>query len=154
MIKARALKILFAVVALGVIAGCSGADIGPAVMNDEMALHEAAAAKEWGVEVEGIRLTAAGHMLDFRFRVIDPDKAAPLVERKNRAYLIDQLTGVELEVPSMPRVGMLRQTVSHGKPRSGSTFFIMFANTGGLVKKGGKVTVAINEFRAEGLTVE
>ena len=31
--------------------------------------------KQWGIEVNSLRLSANGHMLDFRYRVLDPAKA-------------------------------------------------------------------------------
>lgn len=109
--------------------------------------------EEWGVEVLGVTRTAAGYMLDFRYRVVDPEKALPLLSRKGkvRSYLIDQATGATLFVPSSPKVGPLRQTSLTATP--GRVYYTLFANPGGLVKPGGKVTVVIGEFRVEDLLV-
>lgn len=105
----------------------------------------------WGIQIEGIRLSAAGYMLDFRYRVIDTEKAAPLFDRKTKPYLIDQTSGAKFMVPSPPKVGPLRTS---DPPQADKTYFILFANPGKYVKHGNKVTVVIGDFRAEDLTVE
>jgi hypothetical protein len=49
------------------------------------------------------------------------------------------------------KVGLLR---SKGKPEAGRDYFILFGNTGGVVKKGNMVTVVIGDFKVENLVVE
>ena len=104
-----------------------------------------------GIEILGIRLSAAGYMLDFRYRVLNPEKAAKLFGRKMEPYLVDQATGAKFSVPNSPKVGPLRTTTS---PEAHRTYFIMFANPGRYVKKGNKVTVVIGDFKAKDLIVE
>jgi hypothetical protein len=110
--------------------------------------------EKWGVKIEGIRLTAAGHMLDFRYRIIDPDRALPLVDRTIKPYLIDLASNATLTVPTPAKVGPLRQTVRYGKPMADRIYFIFFANRGGFIKKGNAITVVIGDFKAENLIVE
>ena len=107
--------------------------------------------EEWGVRVMSIRLSAEGYMLDFRYRVLNAEKAAPLFDRKNKAYLIDQASGAMFLVPESPKVGALRTT---RPPIADRNYFIFFANPGRYVKKGSKVTVVIGDFRVENLVVE
>jgi len=38
-------------------------------------------AEKWGVQIVGLPTTSGGYMLDFRFRVLDAKKAAPLFVR-------------------------------------------------------------------------
>jgi len=38
----------------------------------------------WGIQIMGSRQTAAGHMIDFRYRVLDPEKAGPLRKYHSR----------------------------------------------------------------------
>lgn len=108
----------------------------------------------WGIQIQGIRYSAAGYMLDFRYKVIDPEKAAYLLDRRYKPYLIDQKTGARFVVPAPAKVGPLRQTIDTGTPMAGRTYFVMFANPGQYIKPGNKVTVVIGEFKAENLTVE
>lgn len=108
--------------------------------------------KDWGVQISGIRLSAADYMLDFRYRIIDPDKASPILNRQVKAYLIDEQSGAKLIVPTPPKVGSLRQ--KSYEPTVGKIYFVMFSNPGRLVKRGSKVTVVIGDFKAENLVVE
>lgn len=107
--------------------------------------------ERWGVEIVSLRRTAHGHMLDFRYRVLDPKKAAALFERQTKPTLIHQPTGKVLAVPKTAKVGPLR---SSDTPKEGRTYWTFFGNAGGLVKTGDKVTVAIGDFRAPNLIVE
>lgn len=110
--------------------------------------------ERWGVRIEGVRLSAADNMLDFRYRVIDPEKALPLLDSAVKPYLVDQSSGARMMVPNPPKVGPLRQTSRGGKPIADRTYFILFANPGKYVKTGNKVTVVIGDFKAENLVVE
>jgi len=107
---------------------------------------------KWGVNVESIRLSSAGYMLDFRYRILDPEKAAPLLSRKVKPHLVAQESGAKLIVPTPPKVGSLRQ--KSYQPVPDKVYFILFSNPGRLVKPGEKVTVVIGDFRAEDLAVQ
>jgi hypothetical protein len=107
--------------------------------------------EEWGVKVVGVRLTASNHMLDFRYRVTDPEKAWQLLQKKTERYLIQQTTGKKFHVPTT-RLGPLRQSAV--KPATDRDYIILFANTAKAIKAGDKVTVVIGDFKAENLVVE
>jgi len=109
---------------------------------------------EWGIRFETLRLTAAGAMLDFRYRILDPARALPIVDRRNKPYMVAQATGEKLEVPSYPKVGPLRQTTAYGKPKLGKIYYILFSNHGKRVKSGDKVSVVIGDFRLENVVVQ
>jgi hypothetical protein len=109
--------------------------------------------EQWGVRVESLRISAAGNLLDFRYRIIDPEKASYLVDRRNKAYMIDQESGKVLSVPTTGKVGPLRQTVRYGLPKKDRIYFILFGNHH-IIKPGNKVTVVIGDFRAENIVVE
>lgn len=119
-------------------------EVSPA--KPEVTLRE-----QWGVEVNRIRLSAAGRVLDFRYRVLDPQKALAFLGPKQKPTLIDQASGVKLSVPVMPKVGALRQKTI--KPEAGRIYFILFGNPG-VVKEGSKVTLVIGDVKVENLTVE
>jgi hypothetical protein len=107
--------------------------------------------ERWGVEIVRLNLTAHGHMVDFRFRVLDPVKAKPLLERNVAAHLVDEASGKALAVPDDAKTGRLR---NKGVPEVGRVYFVLFQNQAGLLEKGDRVSVVIGDFRAEGLTVE
>jgi hypothetical protein len=107
--------------------------------------------RQWGVEVMGVRLAGAGYMLEFRYRVLDDEKAQALFERRTKPVLVHERTGAELAVPRPPKTGPLRTS---NPPIEDRTYWMFFANPGRLVKPGEKVSVVIGEFRADGLVVE
>lgn len=115
------------------------------------AIDSAGIEQRWGVRLLGIHSTAAGHMLDFRFQVTDADKAAPLLDKKNKPSALIEGKGLELEVPSTPRIGSLRQTSKEIK--EGMVFTMLFANPGKMVAMGQKLTVRIGDFAVEHITV-
>lgn len=120
-------------------------------LNSEKLQKPARIEETWGIEITGIRLSAHGSMVDFRYRIADPEKAKSLTDRNARPYLIDEASGVKSYVPNAPKMGSLR---AKGNPMIGRTYFILFSNPKGIVKKGSKVTVVIDDFKAEGLMVE
>ena len=107
--------------------------------------------REWGVEVIGVNQTAAGYMLEFRYRVIDPEKAKPLFERKTKPVLRDEASGVQVAVPVPPKTGALRNS---NDPKAGKTYFMFFANPGRFIAPGNRVTVTIGAFSVSGIRVE
>ncbi len=108
-------------------------------------------AAQWGVEVTSVRLTANDHMIDYRYRVLDADKAADLSKRQIKPFLIHQESGKVLAVPETAKLGPLRNS---NAPQEGKIYWMFFGNAGYLVKAGDIVTVVIGEFRVENLVVE
>jgi hypothetical protein len=108
--------------------------------------------EEAGVEVVGVRRTAGGHMLDFRYRVTDPEKAKEVLKRRTAVYLVHEPSGARLGVPDMPLVGSLRQSTM--EPKKGSVYFVIFDANRLRVAQGDKVTVVVGKYRFDHLTVQ
>ncbi len=108
-------------------------------------------AEQWGVEVMSIRLTANDHMIDYRYRVLNADKAADLFERQIKPLLVHQDSGKVLAVPETAKLGPLRTS---NAPKEGRIYWMFFGNTGNLVKAGDRVSVVIGDFLIEDLIVE
>lgn len=106
--------------------------------------------RNWGVDIAGVRRVSSGYMLEFRYRVVDADKAKVLNAETVKPYLIDEATGAVLAVPAMENIGELRQSVV---PDNGRIYFIIFGNPGKLVKPGNRVSIVIGKFRVDGLVV-
>jgi hypothetical protein len=104
----------------------------------------------WGVDSLEVKWTESGEVIRFTYRVIDPVKAAVLNDKKNQPSLIDPQAGVKLMVPSLEKVGQLRQSST---PEAGKSYWMAFSNKGRYVKKGHHVDVEIGNFRAQGLVV-
>lgn len=108
-------------------------------------------AEKWGIEITSLRLSANGHMLDYRYRVLDAEKATDLFKRQIKPHLLHQESGKVLAVPETAKLGPLRNS---NIPQEGKIYWMFFGNTGKLVKAGDKVTIVIGDFRAENLVVE
>ena len=108
-------------------------------------------AEKWGIEITSLRMAAANHMVDFRFRVLDAKKADPLFVRQTKPYLVDQKSGKVLAVPNTAKIGPLRNS---NKPKEGRIYWMFFGNHTRLISQGSAVTVVIGEFKVENLIVE
>ena len=139
---------------VGLIAWSAAGRTTPVAPPAPAATPEVGLEEKYGIAVQSPRLSANGYLVDFRYRVVDPEKALPLVERTNKAYLLHQPSGKALGVPEAPTIGPLRQTAKFGKPEAGRVYFVLFGNESRLVKAGDRVTVAIGEFRAPDLVVQ
>lgn len=126
------------------------------VSNQDGFIHQTKEQKQalkekWGIELVAMRSTAVGYMIDFRYRVHDAKKAAPLFKRQTKPYLIHQSSGKALAVPNTAKLGSLRTS---NTPQNGRTYWMFFGNQRGLIHKGDKVTVAIGDFRVTDIEVK
>jgi hypothetical protein len=108
-------------------------------------------AEEWGVEIQSVRLTAAEYMIDFRYRVLDADKALPILDRTIKPHMIVERTGMKMQVPISSKLGPLRQATT--TPIDGRTYYTFFANPGRRVVSGDTVTVVVGDFEVHNLMV-
>ena len=131
--------------------GVLGTEVEPAQPQATIEKKDQATrlAEQWGIEITALRLTAEGHMIDFRYRVLDVEKAKPLHLRQVKPYLIHEASGKVLAVPNTAKVGALRNS---NIPQKNRIYWMFFGNSG-LVKKGDKVSIVIGEFKAESLEV-
>jgi hypothetical protein len=104
----------------------------------------------WGVDSLSVQSTESGEIIRFSYRVLDADKAKMLNDKKNEPSLIDPQAGVRLVVPTLEKVGQLRQSTA---PEAGKVYWMAFSNKGRYVKPGHQVNVVIGNFRADGLIV-
>ena len=107
--------------------------------------------RQWGVEILFVRETSAGYMLEFRYKVLDPDRAKPLFDRQVKPVLTHVASGARFIVPTPAKTGALRNS---NPPLAGHTYWMFFANPGKFVKAGDRVTIEIGGFVAENLVVE
>ena len=105
----------------------------------------------WGVDALVVKWTEAGEVIKFSYEVLDPEKARMLNDKKNQPALIDPQAGVKLIVPSLEKIGQLRQSST---PEAGKSYWMAFSNKGRLVKRGDHVNVVIGKFHADGLVVD
>ena len=107
--------------------------------------------REWGIEILYVRQTAAGYMLEFRYKVVDAEKAKPLFERQTKPILTHAESGAQLIVPTPAKTGALRNS---NPPLDDHTYWMFFANPGKLVEPGQHVNIQIGDFLVEKLVVQ
>ena len=108
--------------------------------------------ERWGIQVDSIKLSAAGYMLDFRYRVLDAEKASPVLNRRVKPFLVVDASGARLMVPNTPKLGLLRQVASGTSPDR--TYFMLFANPGKAVQPGSKVSLVMGDMKIEDIAVQ
>ena len=102
----------------------------------------------WGIDSLSVKYAESGEVIRFSYRVLDANKAKTLNDKKLEPSLIDPKAGVKLVVPSLEKVGQLRQSST---PEAGKSYWMAFSNKGRLVKRGDRVSVVIGKFRADTL---
>ncbi len=118
------------------------------IANRAAAYYEAV----WGIEAPSVKAVESGVILRFSYRVLDPGKAKPLSDKKFDPFLVSPAKGVKLVVPSMEKVGQLRQA-PHDLD-AGKSYWMAFSNSGRVLKPGDRVDIVIGNFRAQGLLIE
>ena len=105
-------------------------------------------AARYGINVAMIGVTAAGGLIDFRYQVVDPDKANPIIHDLNLfPKLIVEDTGATLAMRSLPH--------NHkAELELGGTYFFLLPNAANALHKGSRVTLVIGDARLEHIVVK
>ena len=105
----------------------------------------------WGIEVIRLFSTASGAMLDFRYKVLDPVKAAPIFDHHRKAYLVNEATKETLAVPTSAKTGQLRPT---GTPEAGRSYYMIFSNLNRAFQKGDLVSLVVGDVLIPDLVIQ
>lgn len=105
----------------------------------------------WGVDTLSVKAVESGELIRFSYRVLNPDKARVLNDKKIEAFLDSPKANARLVIPSLEKVGQLRQV---NTPEAGRLYWMAFSNPRRTVKRGDHVSVVIGQFHADGLVVE
>ena len=120
----------------------ASADAGTATQKVDAGVSEME--QRFGIKVESVRLTAANYMMNFTFKVLDAEKAAPIMDRKTNPFVILERNGSKFSVPVTEKLGAIRGSPKYSK--EGKNYFMLFGNPGGYVKAGDRVTIEIGDF--------
>ncbi len=130
----RGLTITIAVLlAAGLLGACRAAPKKPVAAPRSEVIEQ-----RFGIRVTQIGVTADNGLLDFRYIVLDSEKALNMLENEQTVpILVDEFTGtaVRSQVPMAHRHDL----------RLGETYFILFYNPQGTVKPGSLVGVHIGD---------
>lgn len=110
--------------------------------------------ESFGVQVKGVRLSANGYLVDLRYRVLDPARAHPLLDRRVRPVLVDEVSGNRFYVPTPPIVGSLRQTSRNKVIHTDRDYFMLFANPDRKLQAGSMVALYVGDQRFGNLRIE
>jgi hypothetical protein len=105
----------------------------------------------WGVDSFSVKAVESGELIRFSYRVIEADRARSLNDKAIQPFLVSPQAHAKLVVPSLEKVGQLRQSST---PEAGKVYWMAFSNPGKVVKRGDRVNVVIGQFHADGLVVE
>jgi hypothetical protein len=110
-------------------------------------------AEKWGVELISLRLTAAGYMIDFRFKVLDAEKSKVFFNSRVMPQLVVEKSNAKLPVPMAAKVGAFRTTDRGRNIKPDRIYYIVFANPDAHVKSGETVTMVVGDFKEAHLVV-
>jgi hypothetical protein len=105
----------------------------------------------WGVDALSVKAVESGELIRFSYEVLDPSKAKAINDKETEAFLIAPDAHAQLVIPTLEKVGKLRQSSS---PEAGRSYWMAFSNPTRTVKRGDRVNVSIGQFHADGLVVE
>jgi hypothetical protein len=104
-------------------------------------------AERSGVRLVRVAVTGGGGLLDLRYKVVDPDKAAAVHEDGTPPAIIDERTGLVLN-------RLLMGHAHHGELKPAVSYYLVFENTGNWVRRGSKVTVLLGDAQVEHVVVK
>lgn len=99
--------------------------------------------EEYGIQVTLVGVTAAGGMVDVRYRIIDPEKAVKLVDPEDGS-IMPMVFAQNGTIMLMPDMHMRTQQLTANR-----TYFNLIPNTQNAVRRGAIVTVAFGDIALE-----
>ena len=105
----------------------------------------------WGLDSLNVKAVESGALIRFSYRILDPEKAKILNDKKFDAFLDAPTRNARLSIPSLEKVGQLRQANTE---QAGRTYWMAFSNPRRTVKPGDRVNIVIGTFHANGLVVD
>lgn len=93
----------------------------------------------WGVRIDHVALIGGGGIIDVRYTVVDPDRAAALLVSLDALPVItNQRSGAELR---------LTEALHHRvNLDAGRSYYMLYANAGNLLRRGDAVSLTVGEF--------
>ena len=104
-------------------------------------------AERSGVRLVRVAVTGGGGLLDLRYQVVDPNKAAAVHEARTPPAIIDEHTGLVLN-------RLLMGHAHHGQLKPAVSYYLVFENTGNWVRRGSEVTVLLGDAQVEHVVVK
>ena len=145
-----ALGLIALLLALGVLARAlwPGPEKGADIRSGTTAVTARGLAARYGIDVTLIAVSAAGGLVDFRYQVVDPDKANPIIHDIDLfPRMVEESTGATLVMRSLPH--------NHKKELEfGGSYFFLLPNANNALHQGSRVTLVIGDARLEHVLVK
>jgi hypothetical protein len=109
-------------------------------------------AEDWGIEPVHIRVTAGGYMIEFRYKILDTQKALIMSDRQYYPHLQSLKSRARLSVTYGPTVGVLKSNRKFIK--EGKHYSAIFSNEGQHLLPGDKVKIEIKDQSSPVLTLQ
>jgi len=91
-------------------------------------------------------------MIEFRYKVVDPEKATILSDRKRFPYMLSMKSRAKLSVPYFPTVGFIKSNRKFLHP--GKNYTAMFSNEGTHMLRGDHVRIQVRDQVSRVLTLQ
>ena len=95
---------------------------------------------------------AGGNIVEFRYEVNAPKKAAMLTKLGQKPMLLDQTAGAKLQGPTAPRTGPLRQAANQAV--ASQILVVLCTETRHHMQSGDQTSVTVGDFNIENFIVE
>ena len=103
-------------------------------------------AARYGIHVNLIGVTAAGGLIEFRYQVVDPDKADRMIhDEKLLPIVVVEDTGATMVISRPHHTSEITL---------GGTYFFLFANAHNAIHAGSKLTLVMGDSRIEHIVAE
>jgi hypothetical protein len=103
-------------------------------------------AARYGIDVNLIGVTAAGGLIEFRYQVVDPDKADRMIHNDKLLPIVVVEDSGATMVISRPHHA--------SEIKLGATYFFLFANAHDAIHAGSQVTLVMGDSRIEHIKVQ
>ncbi len=100
-----------------------------------------------GVHITHVAISGGGGLIDLRYEVIDPDKAAAVHDEATPPVIVDDTSGVVVDQ-------LLMGHAHSGTFKAGQTYYLIFENPGNLVQTGSTVSVLLGNAEVEHVPVQ
>ena len=137
----QALVVLVAAAAIALLLVTSGLLRGGSTALAPVPLSADVEAK-WGIRVTQVAVTADGGLVELRFVVLDSEKASAMMNSVNNLPVMHP-DGTNLLVNSAAQMS------EHSVLTAGQTYFLLYRNTSGVVKRGASLTIAFGDLHID-----
>ena len=134
----RSRVLLVVVLALLAVAVGVGLALRPAAPGSIPVPLNPAVEARWGIRVMQVAATADGGLVDFRFVVLDPEKASEMMSS------VDNLPVLRPD-GSTTLINSAAQMGAHTVLRAGQTYFLLYRDTSGAIRRGTSLTVQFGD---------